>query len=267
MCALVRVVALCWGGGDSAYEKQQKRLKALKKSGKVTVDISKASSRDSATKQKQRAMVTATNKNKKAGNDSDDEDAAGQEELLQPLKDYVVRLFFTSAGGAARWSRSHRRREPRCEHPLTAADPAATASHVTRRQSCLCRCSRSKTCRSDTPARRPSLRTLTLASTWTRALYGCELQSAPHVPNALDRVSCNPAFECAAGGGRGAHAGHRRPERHGQVDLAQAVHQGAGADRRRGPPQPQAPHWRVLAALGRPAGPGQDPGELPHGQV
>ena len=86
------------GSCAPAYEKQQKRIKALKKSGKVTVDVSKSSSRDSATKQKQRAMVTATSKGKKGGNDSDEEDG-GQEELLQPVKDYVVRLFFTSAGG------------------------------------------------------------------------------------------------------------------------------------------------------------------------
>jgi len=88
-----------------AYEKQQKRLKALKKSGKVTVDVSKTSSRDSATKQKQRAMVTGVGKGKKSAKDSDDEEGP-QEELLQPVKDYIVRLAFTSAGGACRTHRA-----------------------------------------------------------------------------------------------------------------------------------------------------------------
>jgi hypothetical protein len=89
--------------GLAAYEKQQKRIKALKKSGKVTTDVSKTSSRDSATKQKQRAMVTANSKGKRGGGGGDsDEEGVDQEELLQPLKDYVVRLFFTSAGGTHR---------------------------------------------------------------------------------------------------------------------------------------------------------------------
>jgi len=42
---------------NEAYEKQEKRLIALKKSGKVTLDVGKVSSRDSQTKKKQRDMV------------------------------------------------------------------------------------------------------------------------------------------------------------------------------------------------------------------
>jgi len=105
---------------NEAYEKQEKRLIALKKSGKVTLDVGKVSSRDSQTKKKQRDMVVDKKgknargtkryllafffffffwlKNNTSADDDDDEIAGhGQIELLKPIYDYVVKLNFSAA--------------------------------------------------------------------------------------------------------------------------------------------------------------------------
>ena len=82
-----------------AYEKQQKKLKALKKSGKLTVDITKGGPQESATKRKQRDLVADKRKGGSRSARDDDEDAASSSEvLLQPVYDYVVNLKFSSAG-------------------------------------------------------------------------------------------------------------------------------------------------------------------------
>jgi len=85
---------------NDAYDKQQKKLKAMKSSGKVTADITKTTSRETGQKKKQRqALIDAGGKNKGSRPKGlDDEDEAPQEELLQLIRDYLVKLEFSSAG-------------------------------------------------------------------------------------------------------------------------------------------------------------------------
>lgn len=85
------------------YEKQQKRIRALQKQGKVTVSMTKSTPQDSAARKKQMAAIGDAKSRGKGGASSssagnDDDDDGVKEVLLTPVYDYVVNLKFTSAG-------------------------------------------------------------------------------------------------------------------------------------------------------------------------
>ncbi len=77
----------------SDYDKQQRRLKQLKESGQVTTDISKTSSRETKNKKEQRNLVINGKNSSKGKNDGEKEP-----ELLQPIYENKMKIFFTSAG-------------------------------------------------------------------------------------------------------------------------------------------------------------------------
>ncbi|KCV67512.1 hypothetical protein H696_06031 [Fonticula alba] len=81
-----------------AYEKQQKRIKALKRSGKLTMDLSKSKTTDSKARRAERTKVLSTRKDRGGSKKShDDGDDNQEEQLLQPVDEYFVRLGFTPA--------------------------------------------------------------------------------------------------------------------------------------------------------------------------
>jgi len=83
------------------YEKQQKRLKALKKAGKITTDLSKTDRNESKAKKKDREKLLKEAGGKahdllKEGGDEEDGD-----DLLQPLRDNNMRIIFNAGGECA----------------------------------------------------------------------------------------------------------------------------------------------------------------------
>lgn len=76
----------------SDYDKQQRRLKQLKESGQVTTDISKTSSRETKNKKEQRNLVINGKNSSKSNEDNN------KTELLQPIYENKMKIFFTSAG-------------------------------------------------------------------------------------------------------------------------------------------------------------------------
>merc|ERR1711998_764262 len=75
---------------ELAYQKQQKRLAALKKEGKITVNVDKKGGRESKTKQKQRDLLTQNNKVQNMGDEESD--------LLERPELNKMSIIFQSAG-------------------------------------------------------------------------------------------------------------------------------------------------------------------------
>jgi len=77
---------------NAAYEKQQKRLAALKKEGKITTNVTKDSGRESKSKKDQKKLLAKENKVKNISEDADADDLLERPELNK------MSIIFQSAG-------------------------------------------------------------------------------------------------------------------------------------------------------------------------
>lgn len=86
------------------YEKQQKRLKQLQQSGKITHNVEKKGNRESKTRAKERKLLMndkkgkASSSKKNKGYDEEEEEQQLGEAILEPLKASKMRIDFKHAG-------------------------------------------------------------------------------------------------------------------------------------------------------------------------
>lgn len=79
-----------------AYDKQEKRLEQLKKSNKVTTNVTKVDSRENNKVKEQRQLVMKDHKKDKNNNNPDKDPEP--EKLLEPIKENKMKIIFTDAG-------------------------------------------------------------------------------------------------------------------------------------------------------------------------